>query len=238
MHDVTAHTALDWMMRFVESGIPHQVVTPSSLVLELATRDPDFKKILNSAALSLPDGAGLLWASRFLGARLQARTTGVDLIIPLARELAARNRSVFLLGGAPGVAEQAAARIKQCVESLEIKGMHHGYFQDDPQEEEKLISELLTTRQPDVLMVAMGVPQQEKWIAANLRRLGVPLCIGVGGSFDVLAGNVARSPALFRKIGLEWLYRALREPHRFIRLARLPRFVALVLRERLSRDRE
>lgn len=238
MHDVTTHSALDWMMRFVESGIPHQVVTPSSLVLELATRDPDLKKILNSAALSLPDGAGLLWASRFLGARLQARTTGVDLIIPMARALAAHKHSLFLLGGAPGVAERAAGRIKQCAGTLEIKGMHHGYFHDDPQGEEKLIYEMIAGRRPDVLMVAMGVPQQEKWIAANLHRLGVPLCIGVGGSFDVLAGNVTRSPALLRKAGLEWLYRALREPHRIKRLARLPRFVALVLRERLSRDRE
>ncbi len=243
VHDIDQSAAVHWMLRFIESGKPHMVVTPSSLMVELADRDPELKSIVNNASLSLPDGAGLLWAARMLGDHLGSRTTGCDLVMPLAREMERRSFSLFLLGGKPGVVEEAAKMLKRSVPGLSIAGIHHGYLPDNSGDgstnsKKDRIVDVIRAAKPQALLVGMGIPLQEKWLAANLRTMEVPLCIGVGGTIDVLSGNIARAPQWIGILGLEWLYRAIKEPKRFIRLRRLPRFVFLVLAAKARRRRQ
>jgi N-acetylglucosaminyldiphosphoundecaprenol N-acetyl-beta-D-mannosaminyltransferase len=133
-------------------------------------------------------------------------------------------RSVYLLGAAPGVAEKAAEKLKQQVPNLIVAGCHDGYF---TAEEEPLIVADIAARRPAALFVALGLPRQERWIKAHLQELGVPVCIGVGGSFDVISGLKQRAPLWMQRCGLEWLYRVAKEPSRLPRLAALPRLVFL-----------
>ncbi|MDO9066497.1 MAG: WecB/TagA/CpsF family glycosyltransferase, partial [Chloroflexota bacterium] len=174
-------------------------------------------RVLAGAALAVPDGAGLLLASRWRGRPLRARVTGVDLSRRLA-DLAARQRyQLFLLGAASGVAQRAADRLLSDHPGLQIAGVHAG--SPDPAEEASIMR-IIRAAAPQILLVAYGAPAQDKWIARNLRRLGVPVCMGVGGLLDYLAGAVPYAPAWLRRLGLEWLYRLARQPRRWRRIWR------------------
>ena len=143
----------------------------------------------------------------------------------LLQEAAARQTAVYLFGGAPGIAEQAAANVQQQLESLNIVGTHSGFFSAD---EEQGIIEDIRSKGTRILLVALGVPKQEKWISEHLYELGPCVCMGVGGTFDVLAGKAGRAPKWMQDNRLEWLYRLLKEPTRFKRMLALPKFVAAV----------
>lgn len=217
---------------FVESGQPHQIVTLNPEMLVLAGKDPDFRRLLNTAALNVPDGVGLLWAARLLGHPLRERVTGSDGIYHMAAECARLGYRPYFLGGARGVAETAGSRLAVAYPGLNVAGSYGG---SPSLEEENDIVQRIRAAAPDVLFVAYGVPQEEKWIARNAQRLGVPVMIGVGGAFDFVAGVTRRAPVWMRRAGLEWLHRLMHQPWRWRRQLALPRFVLLVLAQRLRR---
>lgn len=217
---------------FVSSGQPHHIVTLNAEMLVAAHDDPLFKDILNAAALNLADSIGIMLATRLSGYRLQERVTGSDGIYRLAAHSAQRGYRLFFLGAAPGVAGIVAERLAAAYPCLQVAGTYAG--SPRPEEEEDIV-ERVRTAAPDLLLVAYGVPAEEKWIARNRSRLGVPVMIGVGGAFDFVAGMAKRAPPWMRRWGLEWLYRLIQEPWRWRRQLALPRFAMLVLKQKVAR---
>ena len=207
----------------------HHVCTVNPEFIMIAQRDPIFFQILSRADLCVPDGVGLLWASKFLGQPIPERVTGSDGVPLIARHAAEAGWRIFLLGAAEGVAARAAEKLRQQYAGLQIAGCYAG----SPAEgEEDDIVATINSSDVDILLVAYGAPQQDKWIARNLPRLQVKMAMGIGGSLDFIAGYVPRAPLWMRQRGVEWLYRLLRQPWRLRRMLRLPRFVLAVLRQR------
>ncbi|UOQ50284.1 WecB/TagA/CpsF family glycosyltransferase [Gracilibacillus caseinilyticus] len=188
-----------------------------------AAEDPELKDLINAADYQIPDGIGILIASRLQKGSVRDRITGIDLMQTLVAEAEKREKKIFLYGGKPGVADKAAAQIQLDHPKINIAGTINGYEKD----EEKII-ETINAANPDILFVALGSPKQEEWIKANKQRLNVSVFQGVGGSFDVIAGNIKRAPKIFIKFGLEWLYRLLIEPWRIKRQLALPKFLLKV----------
>ena len=206
------------------------VVTFGAEMAALAARDIRYRGAINAADLVVPDTVGVVWASRVLGHPLPERVAGIDLVDRLLAAQASSGLRLFVLGASAGVAESAAQLLATRHAGVVIAGMHHGYFASDHDQD---VARLVRSANANLLLVALGFPNQEYWIRDNLQALGGAVCIGVGGALDVWAGRAARAPAAWRKLGLEWLYRLLREPHRFRRQMALPRFVALVLAQAL-----
>lgn len=223
---LTMSQALERIDEFIRSREPHMVVTSDASAIVKAQEDPELHQIINTADLVTPDGIGVIWGARLFNLPVFERVSGVDLVSALSEIGPRRGYRLFLLGAAPGVAEAAAGNLRERYPGLSIVGTHHGYF---PAEEEPGVLAEIRDARPDILFVAFGIPKQEKWIRRHLADLRVPVAIGVGGSFDVLSGRLKRAPVWMQKAGLEWLYRALIEPKRFMRLLALPRFVGLTL---------
>ncbi|MBA7499529.1 N-acetylglucosaminyldiphosphoundecaprenol N-acetyl-beta-D-mannosaminyltransferase [subsurface metagenome] len=228
---------------FIVSKKPHQIVTPDTLAVLRARKDPEYHAILKSADLVTPDGAGILWAATTLNYPLPERVTGIDIIHNICRLATKKGYSLYLLGSYPGVAGEAALNLTKKYPGIKIAGTHHGYFgcedsqncedvkngnSDKNKEEEEIIAEIRENR-PDILLVGMGVPKQEKWINKNLNRLDVPVCMGVGGSFDVLSGRIPRAPLWMQRHGMEWIYRSIKQPNRAFRTLALFYFIWLVI---------
>lgn len=219
--------ALCRLAAFIESGEPHQVITADASAVVIAAGDAEHREIWRRADLVTPDGAGILWAARRLGEPLRERVPGVEIAEALCRMAADRGLGVFFYGAAPGVADAAAAAMQARYPELRVAGTEHGFI--TPEEQRQLVGRIREAR-PAVLLVALGIPRQEKWIAAHLRELGVPVCVGVGGTLDVFAGSVDRAPLWMQRRGLEWLYRLCRDPRKIRKVATLPRFMWRVLR--------
>jgi len=226
---ITMAGALEAIEGFIESQGPHMVVTADASSVVIAQKDREFRRIVNEADLVTPDSAGILLVSKCYGPPLPEKVSGVDLAVEVAALAAKKGLSLFLLGAAPGVAEDAAQNLRQRFEGLKIAGTHHGYFTDD-EEVVRRVSESGAS----VLFVAMGIPKQEKWIARYLDRLGVRVAMGVGGTFDVLSGRVSRAPEWMRSHGLEWLHRLVMNPRKIGKVLTLPRFLWMVFLERLG----
>jgi N-acetylglucosaminyldiphosphoundecaprenol N-acetyl-beta-D-mannosaminyltransferase len=219
--------ALDHIEAMIPDGGRHQVATVNPEFVMHAHAHSEFASVLESADLCLADGWGVVWALRRQGCRLAGPVTGADLVPALAALCAHRGWSLFLLGAQVGVAHEAGRRLQALAPGLKVAGVHSG----SPRTEDDARSvELIAAARPDVLLVAYGHPHQELWIARNRDRLPVALAIGVGGSFDYLAGRVRRAPAWMRRAGLEWLFRLARQPWRARRMAVLPRFAVEGLR--------
>ena len=228
IHGVTMDEALNRIAEFIQSGSPHQVITLNAEILYRATKEPALLELINRADLVTPDGAGIVWAARKLGRPVPERVTGIDLLQAVACKAPEAGWRLFLYGGEPGVAELAAANLRKKHPGLMIVGTAHGFI---PPEEQEQLREQISRSRPHLLLVALGAPRQEFWIRDNLPSLGVPVAIGVGGSFDVIAGLARRAPGWIQKAQLEWLYRLVKEPWRYKRMLALPRFMSLVLRE-------
>jgi N-acetylglucosaminyldiphosphoundecaprenol N-acetyl-beta-D-mannosaminyltransferase len=178
------------------------------------------------------DGVGVILAARILGVPLTERVAGIDLALALAAEVARSGGRLFLFGGAPGVAEAAAAELQRRHPALRVTGTQHGYLGAD---DEPRVIERIREARPDVLFVALGAPRQERWIRRWRAELPVAIAIGVGGSLDVFAGRVARAPGWMQRAGLEWLYRALREPRRWSVIRTIPPLFVMAALERIRR---
>ncbi|MFA5383534.1 MAG: WecB/TagA/CpsF family glycosyltransferase [Eubacteriales bacterium] len=203
----------------------HQIVTLNPEILYRAQKEPALLKMINCASLVTADGVGVVWASRVARCPVPERVTGIDLMLRLAARCAREGWSVYLLGGKPGVAGAAASMLTRQYPQLKIAGTHHGYFDS----RDEVVQKIKESR-PQILFVGMGAPGQDYFIHENLSALGVPVGMGVGGSFDVIAGRITRAPAWIQKLRLEWLYRFIKEPSRIGRMAVLPMFSWLVLR--------
>ena len=201
------------------------IATANAEMIMRATHDEELRDILNAAALVVPDGAGTVWAARHLGHVMPERVAGYDLAQELLRRAPAEGRRIYFFGAAPGVAEKAKEKAEQLYPGIEIVGVRNGFF--SPADNAAIIAEIRAAR-PDLLLVALGVPKQEKWIAAHLAELDVPAAIGVGGTLDVMAGVMKRAPYWMQKAKLEWLFRGLMQPKRAGRLLALPKFVLKV----------
>ena len=201
------------------------IATANAEMIMRATHDEELKNILNDAALVVPDGAGTVWAAHHLGYEMPERVAGFDLAQELMRIAPSKKQKVFFFGSAPGVAEKAKAKAEELYPGIEIVGTRDGYFKA---EDEPAIIEEIKAAQPDLLLAALGVPKQEKWLNAHLKELGVPVAIGVGGTLDVMAGVMKRAPYWMQKAKLEWLFRGLLQPKRAGRLMALPKFVLKV----------
>ncbi len=227
--DVLMDEAIAAVARFIGEGGPHQIVTVNPEFVMEARRNRPFRRVLAAADLATPDGFGIILAARWLGTPLRGRVTGIDLTERIAAEAAQRGWSLFLLGAAPGVAERAAAALQRANPRLRIAGCYAG--SPRPADEPPIRERILAAR-PDVLLVAYGHPAQDLWIARNQPLLRVPVAIGVGGTFDELAGVVPRAPALVQRLGLKWLYRLIVQPWRWRRImTAAPLFLWTVLRE-------
>lgn len=219
---------------FVAAGQPHHVVTLNVEMLVAAHDDPAFTRVLNAADLNVADSVGVLLAAHLLGQPLRERVTGSDGIHRLAAHCARQGYRPFFLGAAPDVAEIVASRLSQANPGLQVAGAYAG--SPRPEDEDAIIAKVQAAA-PDLLLVAYGVPAEEKWIARNQHRLGVPVMIGVGGAFDFVAGVTTRAPVWMRRLGLEWFFRLLQEPWRWRRQLALPRFAALAVKQRLAGSR-
>jgi N-acetylglucosaminyldiphosphoundecaprenol N-acetyl-beta-D-mannosaminyltransferase len=229
--DATYEDLLDRVDAYVAGGEPHQIITVNVEMLVAARDDPEFAGVLAGGDLNVADSAGVMFAARLLSRPLRERVTGSDGIYRLAAHSALTGHRIYLLGAAPGVAEVVAERLSTVNPGLDVAGTYAG----SPQvSEEDDIIQRIRQANPDLLLVAYGVPAEEQWIARNRQRLAVPVMIGVGGAFDFVAGVTKRAPGWMRRWGLEWLYRLLREPWRWRRQLALPRFLVLVLRQKIA----
>ncbi|MBI2267604.1 MAG: WecB/TagA/CpsF family glycosyltransferase [Armatimonadetes bacterium] len=223
--------AMDLIGEYIQEGTTHQIVTLGVEMAMLAYRDPELRRILRNADLVTPDSIGVVWGARNLGSRLPERVCGVDILGEVARVSVERKWPFFLLGGAPGVAEKAVEKLRERWGDILPAGAHHGYFQNP----EQPIS-VITQAAPKILFVGLGVPMQENWIARYKDQLGVPVLIGVGGSFDVISGRLSRAPSWMIKLGIEWLYRLIQEPGRAKRMLVLPHFALKILWHKWGRS--
>lgn len=205
------------------------IYTPNTEMVMAAEADRDFREVLNSADLVIPDGIGLVYASRIHHLGLTSRVPGIELMERILKYSHTTRRSIFFFGGKPGTAELAVQRILEKYPNIVVKGIEHGYY--TPEDEGRII-DAINEAKPDVLFVALGAPKQEKWIAEHRRTLNAHVAMGVGGCFDVYAGNVKRAPVLFQRLGLEWFYRLMKEPSRIGRMMALPRFMFKVITTR------
>lgn len=219
------------ILEFADARAGAQVVTLGTEMVVYAQGDERFRGIVNAAALSLCDTVGLLTVARRRGAHLRDRVTGVELIERLCAGAAKTGVAVFLFGGADGVAADAAGILEARFPGLKIAGARSGFFA--PEEVPDVVDEIGKSG-AQVLFAGLGSPRQEFWLAENLRLTGCGVGIGVGGSFDVISGRVHRAPELWRRLGIEWLYRLLREPRRWRRQLALPYFVWLIALDRFG----
>lgn len=225
---VNSQQALEKIGEFIASGQSHQIVTANAEIIYQASKNEKMRNVINNAQMVTADGSGVVWASRQLGEPLEQRVTGIDLVNSICEQSAKDKWKIYILGSAPGVAATAAVNIRDKFPGCNIVGTHHGYF--NAKEEKQILAELKQLK-PDVLFVALGAPKQEYWIADHLADLGIPVGMGIGGSMDVLSGNVKRAPEWMQKMSLEWLYRLLIQPARFKRVLALPKFMLAVRKQ-------
>lgn len=204
------------------------VVTPNAEIAYEALHDGQLREMLNGADLMLPDGAGVVLASKLLRTPVKQKVAGVDFAAGLLGILERNGESLYLLGGKPGIGELAAQKMLEAHPQLRIAGIADGYFRD-----EAPVIEKINASGADALFVCLGAPKQERFMVQHQQELHVHLMAGLGGSLDAFAGTVQRAPEWMIRLNLEWLYRLIREPKRFRRMLRLPKYLWAVMLKRI-----
>ncbi|MBK5251760.1 MAG: WecB/TagA/CpsF family glycosyltransferase [Peptostreptococcaceae bacterium] len=206
------------------------IYTPNTEIIMLSEKDEYLKKALLDSQLNVPDGFGLVLAARLHGIGIKGKIAGIDLMEQILKYLNYTKKSVYVLGAKPDILAGALSKIKEDYPGIVVKDSHHGYF--DKEKEQEIIRKINESK-PDVLFVALGAPRQEKWIHEHKHQLNARVAMGVGGSLDVMSGVAKRAPKFMVDMGLEWLYRLIKEPWRFKRMLVIPKFLLKVL---LTRD--
>jgi N-acetylglucosaminyldiphosphoundecaprenol N-acetyl-beta-D-mannosaminyltransferase len=222
---IDADQATARVLALARDGAGAQIVTLGTEMVVYAQKDERFRRVINDCVLSLCDTVGLLAVARRRGADLRARVTGVELTEHLCEHAARAGLPVYFLGGAEGVAADAAAILEVRFPGLQIAGVRNGFFAASEVPE---LTANIRASGAKLLFVGMGSPNQEFWLSEHLRETGCGAAVGVGGAFDVLGGRVKRAPPIMRRLGLEWFYRLIKEPHRWRRQLALPHFVWLI----------
>ncbi|MCQ2553729.1 MAG: WecB/TagA/CpsF family glycosyltransferase [Clostridia bacterium] len=205
------------------------VVTANPEILNEASKNKELAEIINAADLVTPDGMSLVLLSKVKGDPFTERVTGIDFAFAALKRISELGKSVYLLGGKPGVAEQAGERLKEMIPGLVVAGTNDGYFKEAQEAE---IVEKVNASGADFLLVAMGAPRQEFFLSRHKNELKAKVGVGVGGSLDVWSGNTKRAPEFYQKHNIEWLYRLKTEPQRFGRMAKIPVFMLKVIFDR------
>jgi N-acetylglucosaminyldiphosphoundecaprenol N-acetyl-beta-D-mannosaminyltransferase len=223
---------LDMVWQRLESREQTHVVTLNAEMILAAQRQPEAQDALHQGDLYISDGVGLTWAARMLRKNSVHRYPGIDLAFDTMERLAGKRGSVFLLGSEEGVADEAGRRLQARLPGLVIAGTACGFFSDH--EEEAVVANIAELK-PDLLLVGMGCPKQEQFIADHRHQLETAVMVGVGGALEVFAGRRTRAPQWMRGTGLEWAFRSMQDMSRFKRLGLLPRFILMVLQQAMRR---
>lgn len=205
------------------------IVTPNPEIVMLCRKDKQFNKLVNSADMVVPDGIGIIIGAKILGTPLKERVPGYDLALAVIKKLAERGGSVYLFGSKPGVAEIAAEKLVEANHGLVIAGTFDGFTKDRT----PIIDKINETK-PDLIIVCLGAPRQEQWMHDHKDKLPSCLMMGIGGALDGYAGLTKRAPEGWQKLGLEWLYRLIKQPSRTGRMLKLPIFILHILVERIK----
>jgi len=217
-------SAVNYAMNLIKGKKGGQIVTINPEMIEFGLKNPDFAEILNNVDLVIPDGVGVKIGLKIKGIDIQ-RIAGIEFSHKMIEECSKNKFSVALIGARPHIVKKAAENLKSEFEKLKVTYIKDGYFKD----REKVLAEL-KEKEPKLILVALGSPRQEEFIKDARKILPESIMIGVGGSFDVWSGEVQRAPVIYQKLGLEWLYRTVKEPQRIKRIfPTLPRFILRVL---------
>ena len=217
---------------FIGSQKAQQIITANSLMVNSVERDPELKGAFHNAGLVVADSMGVVWASEFLGYGRLTRIPGIDLMLKFCQLAASQDYSIYLLGSRESILKRAGENLKKKFPGLRIVGMHHGYFKES--DSDRILKEIKNLK-PHFLFVGIGTPRGDKWIYQNIQELNVPVCMGIGGSLDVISGRLRRAPAWLHQGGFEWTYRLLQEPWRAVRLRGLLSFVWKVIKQKRRR---
>lgn len=229
VNSVTFAQALERAEKMIKTEGISMIFTPNPEIIMCAREDRELCEILNNADMCTADGIGVVYGAKLLGTPVPERVAGFDLTCALLEKMAKTGDGVFLFGAKPGVAEAAKEKLEEKYPGIVVSGTRNGYFK--PEEDGAIVDEINNSG-AKLLLVCLGAPKQEKWIAAHKDELKVNLCMGVGGTLDVLAGTAKRAPEIFIKLNLEWLYRIAKNPSRIGRFMALPKFVIEVLKEK------
>lgn len=229
-HAVTLEKAVEIAMERIHSKNKGYVVTPNSEIVYLCRTEPDLADLINHACLVLPDGIGVVYAAKILREPIYGKVAGIEFAEQLMKQMALERKSVFFLGAKPGIAEAAAKKLQSKYPGLVVKGSRDGYFKDDAE----AIASVNAAGGVDVVLVCLGAPKQERFMAQYQEQLNATILCGLGGTLDVFAGTVQRAPNFFIRLGLEWFYRLLKEPQRIGRMMSLPKFMLQVFKAKLS----
>ncbi len=227
--NLTMSEALGKFITFLKAGDTAAIYTPNPEIILNAQEQPELKEALLDGALVVPDGIGVIYASKIHNLGLKEKISGIDLAEKILHFLNNTKGSIFILGAAEGIAEMAAYRLADKYPNLNVLGYQDGYFVE---EEELKIIDRINELKPDIIFVGLGSPKQELWINKYKSILNCKVAMGIGGAIDVWAGHAKRAPKWVQKIGMEWFYRLLKEPKRIKRMASLPIFAYKVLTTR------
>ncbi len=230
IQNVTMDEAVQDVSAYLEEKGRRVIVTPNAEILQLCVEDEEVHGIIRSADYIIPDGIGVVKGAQLLGTPLKQKVAGCDLAWNMLAEMEKKGKRLFLLGAKPGVAATAAEKMKQAHPDLIVCGIQDGYFKEDAP-----VIDAINAADADVVFVCLGVPKQERWMMQYKDQLNVSVMMGLGGSLDVFAGTVKRAPKIFIKLGLEWLYRLIKEPWRAKRMMKLPLFFVSVLKYKKQR---
>ena len=228
--NVTMDQAVAEGVRLMNEDGALYVVTPNPEIVETCREDSEAMEAVRRADMVIADGIGVVYGAKILGTPLKGRVPGIEFAQNLMGRMAESGKSLFLLGAKPGIADQAAEKLKVRYPGLQIAGTHDGYFKEDG----PVLTQIRDSG-ADVVFVCLGAPKQEKWMLHNGEATGAHLLVGLGGCLDVFSGNVQRAPEVFQKLGLEWFYRLLKNPSRIGRMMKLPLFLIHAAGEKRSR---
>jgi N-acetylglucosaminyldiphosphoundecaprenol N-acetyl-beta-D-mannosaminyltransferase len=220
---------IEWLEQAIANRQTTQVITANPIMLMTALEQPKYMAMMQRAELIVPDGAGLVWAASYIGKPVAEKVAGIDLMHELLALGEVKGWRIYLLGTSPEIIQVTAGKLKERYPKLQLVGVRDGYFEEN--EDETIVRHIRETS-PDILLVGRSADKQEPWIDQYKEKLGVPVIMGIGGSFDVLSGKLKRAPKLFIRFRLEWFYRLLQEPWRYRRMLLLPKFVVKVIRDK------
>lgn len=227
--DITPEEAVEKAVSYLNNNGKSMIFTPNPEMVMEARKNEEFMEILNASTMNVPDGIGIVYGSKFTSSPIKHRVAGYDLVQDVFDKMKDMGKTAYFFGGAPGIADRAKEAMEAKHKGLKVVGTANGYFDD--KREKEIIAEINELK-PDLLLVGIGFPKQEKWIYTHIKDLNIKTAVGVGGSFDVMSGNVKRAPKLFINHGLEWFYRLITQPSRFVRMMQLPLFMLVVIKSK------